>query len=310
VRDRRNGLDDRVTLVRGKAEEISLPVAKVDVIISEWMGYFLLYEVRTRTEASAGCTHSCGEGTGTGDSAGLRPRAQSHGASVVAPVNRAPHARCVVPTSPLGPPRPQAMLPSVLLARDKWLAPGGLVMPNRATMQMRASSHSEVTFWDDVYGYDMGCVGLAMGEFKEADVLVVPEATALSAQVTFHSIDIMTVTDAELDFNSRIALTIEADGTLRTFIGSFETMFDPPAGSAGELVELKTGMADPPTHWKQTLFHVKEPVAVKAGDRVNMLIAVARLGEGRRDLDVSITWSVVGADGQVSVAERSQLWQV
>lgn len=39
-----NGLDDRVTFVEGKAEEIELPVEKVDIIVSEWMGYFLLYE--------------------------------------------------------------------------------------------------------------------------------------------------------------------------------------------------------------------------------------------------------------------------
>ncbi|KAL8439337.1 hypothetical protein Efla_002817 [Eimeria flavescens] len=39
-----NGLDDRVTFVEGKAEEITLPVEKVDIIVSEWMGYFLLYE--------------------------------------------------------------------------------------------------------------------------------------------------------------------------------------------------------------------------------------------------------------------------
>ncbi|XP_020895535.1 protein arginine N-methyltransferase 3, partial [Exaiptasia diaphana] len=41
---RENGLEKVVTLVKGKAEEISLPVDKVDVIISEWMGYFLLFE--------------------------------------------------------------------------------------------------------------------------------------------------------------------------------------------------------------------------------------------------------------------------
>ncbi|OAY53929.1 hypothetical protein MANES_03G034800v8 [Manihot esculenta] len=33
-----------VTVLKGKIEEIELPVAKVDIIISEWMGYFLLYE--------------------------------------------------------------------------------------------------------------------------------------------------------------------------------------------------------------------------------------------------------------------------
>jgi protein arginine N-methyltransferase 1 len=201
------------------------------------------------------------------------------------------------------------MLPAVLAARDKWLAPGGVVMPSRATMQICASAHSELTFWEDVYGYDMVNVGAAMGEDKLADVLVVPPASALSEQVTFRTIDIMTVTDEELDFNASFELVIIRDGILRTFIGSFETIFEPPVAD-GQLVELKTGMADPPTHWKQTLFHVKEPTDVKATDSVRGLIAVARLGEGRRDLDVSITWSVVGADGQVRVKERSQLWQV
>lgn len=41
---KRNGLQDKITVIKGKMEEISLPVPKVDIIISEWMGYFLLYE--------------------------------------------------------------------------------------------------------------------------------------------------------------------------------------------------------------------------------------------------------------------------
>ncbi|KAK6151911.1 hypothetical protein DH2020_014546 [Rehmannia glutinosa] len=33
-----------ITVLKGKIEEIELPVAQVDVIISEWMGYFMVYE--------------------------------------------------------------------------------------------------------------------------------------------------------------------------------------------------------------------------------------------------------------------------
>jgi SAM-dependent methyltransferase len=33
-----------ITIIKGKIEEIDLPVDKIDIIISEWMGYFLLYE--------------------------------------------------------------------------------------------------------------------------------------------------------------------------------------------------------------------------------------------------------------------------
>ncbi|XP_059832016.1 protein arginine N-methyltransferase 3 isoform X1 [Hypanus sabinus] len=41
---RENDLDGVVTLIRGRIEDIDLPVDKVDVIVSEWMGYFLLFE--------------------------------------------------------------------------------------------------------------------------------------------------------------------------------------------------------------------------------------------------------------------------
>lgn len=44
-----NGLSKKITLLQGKMEEVELPQehlanGKVDIIISEWMGYFLLYE--------------------------------------------------------------------------------------------------------------------------------------------------------------------------------------------------------------------------------------------------------------------------
>lgn len=39
-----NQLDNIITLVKGKLEEVELPVDSVDIIISEWMGYCLFYE--------------------------------------------------------------------------------------------------------------------------------------------------------------------------------------------------------------------------------------------------------------------------
>ncbi|CAG2175224.1 unnamed protein product [Oppiella nova] len=41
-----NNLSHKITLIKGKVEEIELPAAypKVDIIISEWMGYCLFYE--------------------------------------------------------------------------------------------------------------------------------------------------------------------------------------------------------------------------------------------------------------------------
>lgn len=39
-----NKLDGVITCVQGKIEEVQLPVKQVDIIVSEWMGYCLLYE--------------------------------------------------------------------------------------------------------------------------------------------------------------------------------------------------------------------------------------------------------------------------
>ncbi|GIQ89957.1 protein arginine N-methyltransferase, partial [Kipferlia bialata] len=39
-----NGYEHKITLIKGKIEEIELPVEQVDVIVSEWMGYACLYE--------------------------------------------------------------------------------------------------------------------------------------------------------------------------------------------------------------------------------------------------------------------------
>merc|ERR1719309_172338 len=44
-----NNLDDVVELIQGKVEEIELPVEKVDIILSEWMGYCLFYESMLNT---------------------------------------------------------------------------------------------------------------------------------------------------------------------------------------------------------------------------------------------------------------------
>lgn len=41
---RENSVQDRVHLIRGRIEDTNLPVEKVDVLVSEWMGYFLLFE--------------------------------------------------------------------------------------------------------------------------------------------------------------------------------------------------------------------------------------------------------------------------
>jgi hypothetical protein len=40
-----------ITLVKGKLEDVELPMGKFDIIVSEWMGYFLLAPIFINVKA-------------------------------------------------------------------------------------------------------------------------------------------------------------------------------------------------------------------------------------------------------------------
>uniref|UniRef100_H2YHG7 Protein arginine N-methyltransferase 6 n=1 Tax=Ciona savignyi TaxID=51511 RepID=H2YHG7_CIOSA len=111
-----NGLSERVVVMQCILEDAFLP-EKVDIIVSEWMGYCLLYE---------------------------------------------------------------SMLSSVITARDRWLKPGGLMLPSAAALYFAPICDDEimvekVNFWNDmeeVYGVDMSCIlPFARGSISK-DVMV------------------------------------------------------------------------------------------------------------------------------------------
>jgi protein arginine N-methyltransferase 3 len=96
-----NGFEDVITVIRGKVENIILPdgISQVDIIISEWMGYALLYE---------------------------------------------------------------SMLDSVLVSRDRFLRPGGVMAPSQCQMVLALCDATEIYkdrigFWNDVYGMSAAC---------------------------------------------------------------------------------------------------------------------------------------------------------
>ena len=53
-----NGLAGKVCVLQGRIEDIMLPVDKVDIIVSEWMGYFLIFERMLDSFATILCAYS------------------------------------------------------------------------------------------------------------------------------------------------------------------------------------------------------------------------------------------------------------
>ena len=124
-------------------EEIELPVPQVDIIISEWMGYFLLYE---------------------------------------------------------------SMLDSVLWARDRYLVPGGKMLPGRAQIFIAAIEdgqykNQKMTFWNDVYGVDMSC--LTPTVMKEPLVDTVDSNMIMSDACKVLDLDLVNCNKEDVNFSSQ-----------------------------------------------------------------------------------------------------------
>ena len=116
-----------IHFVQGKVEEVVLPVEQVDIIISEWMGYFLFYESMLDTVIYARWER-------------LRFLRLSYSLASLCPLFK-PCATC----------------------RDKWLVPGGLIFPDKATLTLVGIEDGEykrdkIEFWENVYGFDMSCI--------------------------------------------------------------------------------------------------------------------------------------------------------
>jgi protein arginine N-methyltransferase 1 len=219
-----NGLADKVTIIRGKIEEIQLPVEKVDVIISEWMGYCLFYE---------------------------------------------------------------SMLDTVLYARDKWLAPTGLMFPDKATLYVcaiedRQYKDDKINWWNDVYGFDMSCIKkVAM---QEPLVDVVDRNQVVSNSCLLSEVDLQTCTLEDIPFASAFNLQIKRNDYVQALVTFFNIEFT----KCHKRVGFSTAPEAPYTHWKQTVFYFDEYITAKKGEEIFGMFKMKPNTRNKRDLDFEI----------------------
>eukprot|EP01112_Ceratiomyxa_fruticulosa_P023597 TRINITY_DN909_c0_g1_i1.p1 TRINITY_DN909_c0_g1~~TRINITY_DN909_c0_g1_i1.p1 ORF type:complete len:342 (-),score=75.55 TRINITY_DN909_c0_g1_i1:138-1163(-) len=235
-----NNFSNVITLIKGKVEEVELPVEKVDIIISEWMGYFLLYE---------------------------------------------------------------AMLNTVLFARDRWLAPGGLIFPDKANLLICGIEDAEykedkINFWDHVYGFNMSCIKkLAM---SEPLVDVVEPQQAMTNVVSVRKIDIMTVTVEELSFVSDFSLIAQRDDFCHALICWFDIEFT----FCLKPITFSTGPKAKYTHWKQTVLYLEEVLSMRSGEEMKGRLSVVPNKKNPRDLDIDLDYSLNGIHQVTQVSQK------
>lgn len=162
---KQNGLSNKITVLKGKMEEINLPVKKVDIILSEWMGYFLLYE---------------------------------------------------------------SMLDTVLWARDKYLAPGGKILPDKCTMYVAGIEDAQFkeekrAFWEDVYGVNMTCLQKVV--MFDPIIDTVPADIIMTDSCKILQLDLTTMKPNDVEFSSKYCLNASQNETMHAMLSWWDCEF-------------------------------------------------------------------------------------
>ncbi|KAH0542703.1 hypothetical protein FGG08_002938 [Glutinoglossum americanum] len=223
-----NGMSENITLIQGKMEEVELPFPQVDIIISEWMGYFLLYE---------------------------------------------------------------SMLDTVLYARDKYLASNGLIFPDKATIFMAGIEDGEykeekIGFWDNVYGFDY--TPLKETALTEPLVDTVDLKAVVTDPTPVLTLDLYTVQPSDLAFSSPFTLDVRRDDFIHALIAWFDIDFT----ACHKPIRFSTGPHTKYTHWKQTVFYLRDVLTVQQGERISGMLENKPNDKNKRDLDVTIHYKL------------------
>lgn len=218
-----NGLADRIEVLRGPVEELTLD-EPVDLIVSEWLGNFALVE---------------------------------------------------------------DMWADVAAARDRLLAPGGRLLPERVDLFVAPVDDAVGYFGDGPGFWRTPVEGLDFSPLEELELRQgravqarIDDSVLLAPEARLATIDAGRDGPEAGQGRGDLALTCHRDGQLVGFVGWFDAQL-----SAGE--RLSTGPRTVETHWSQT-FLPFPPRLVRAGERLDVRFALATHPEERRHLALEI----------------------
>jgi protein arginine N-methyltransferase 1 len=224
-----NGFSSQITVIRGSLEDVEIP-EQVDVVLSEWMGYCLLYE---------------------------------------------------------------SMLPSVIVARDRFMKPGGTMFPSRARMYIAGIEDAEyrarkIGFWDNVYGFSYAPI--KKWALLEPLVETCPVERIFTTTSKLVELDLNTATVEMLTINAEFQIVANHADTMHGFVVWFDVLFEGPQRT----VELSTSPHKESTHWSHSIFYLEEPIALAPDGVVTGMFHVEPNLRNPRDQDFVISYEVDG----------------
>ncbi|KAJ7046428.1 protein arginine N-methyltransferase [Mycena alexandri] len=291
-----NGLDNIITVIRGKVEDITLPdgVQQVDIIISEWMGYALLYEsmldsvLRARDRflrpegvmAPSQCKMVlalCDASEVSKDRVDFWDDVYGFDLSTMAAEL---YDEAIVDV--VG---PETILSTPYTVKDLHL---GVITPRQldfvssfklvSTVERRTKVNSFILYFDTFFTVD----GQPTAEGTEAKVI--RENDAVLAEVW----PVGGRPAPQRRVSSGVAKSPEA----------------------AKVTSFSTGPQSIPTHWKQTLFLLREPIVVEEGSVVTGHFHCVKSQTNSRELDVEIHYEVKSQNSEAPGVTVVQMYKV
>ena len=141
--------------------------------------------------------------------------------------------------------------------RFQWLAPGGLMFPDKATLYIcaiedRQYKDDKINWWDDVYGFDMSAIRKVA--LTEPLVDVVDRNQVVTGNCLVKEIDIQTLKKEEIPFEAPFHLQIRRNDYVQALVTFFNIEFT----HCHKRVGFSTAPEAPYTHWKQTVFYLED----------------------------------------------------
>lgn len=221
----------------------------------------------------------------------------------------------------------EAMLDSVLWARDRYLSKNGLMVPSYVILHIAPFADSDyitdhILFWRSVYGFKMSSMLAHIHD--EVFIQYFKPSSIPAESYPFLQLPLHTTKKDDLTFSKKpfsIYLNEDIDA-LDGFLIWFDTFFQPsredkiPASARAEQwshthgtnsVAFTTGPAGSETHWRQGVLLIdrgkRQPTALRKGQAIVGTIGYKKREENIRELDIEVEW-----DGRWSGEKGKQVW--
>jgi predicted RNA methylase len=155
------------------------------------------------------------------------------------------------------------ILPSLVIARDRWLKPGGVIVPGRVTAVLAPVAvpefDEELAYWrSKPHGVDMDIVAsMTAQETFHTQVPLTRDSLLAEPQAMWsHDPYTCSLEEADQPFIAKLRFVATRAGRLT----GFAAWFTAEMSAGGELLSNAVGLPD--THWGRTLFPLDAPLEV------------------------------------------------